>query len=331
MAQTFIDWECIVVNDTGKEWNMKSYWDNPLAGFPWAQYMSTGGNKGTAVARNLGATKATGAAFIWLDADDYWFPWLLEKMVASIEQNNGIIYSDMRSLEDGVLTVHEYPEFDCQLLAQRGCYPGSSVLVPRWVHEGVVQKQQGWDAQIPGWEDWDYQVAAAVHTGVCAYRVEDTLFVYRKDTSINRKAHHNLRGKIISYMDEKWKEYRKGTKKIMCGCNRKKISASAKSAGSSSGVAMGAPQGSGEAIDSQQTVLLEYQGPQLAPFTINGKATGTKYKFSRQPAHLQKYVFVEDARYLLATKMAGGVSEYKIVEQSNNPIPSDVMDFLVAP
>ncbi len=329
MSQTYIDWECIVVNDTGKEWNnRRSYGDHPLVGFPWAKYISTGGNKGTAVARNLGATIAKGGAFSWLDADDYWFPWFLEKMVASIEQNKGIIYSDIMSLENGVLTPQPFPEFDCALLAERGCYPGSSVLVPRHVHETIVQKQQGWDAQIPGWEDWDYQVAAAVYTGVCAYRVEEPLFVYRRDTSINRKKHHNLRGQIISYMDEKWREYRKGTKKIMCGCDKKKKATSPSSAGSSSGVAQA---NGGQATQNEQTVLLEYQGPQLAPFIIRGKVTNTKYKFSRQSSHLQKYVFIEDARYLLAMKMAGGVTEYVIVQPEGSPLPANVLDFLVAP
>ena len=326
MAQTYIDWECIVVNDTGKKWNMKSYWDNPLAGYPWAKYISTDGNKGTAVARNLGATIAKGKAFSWLDVDDYWFPWFLEKMVASIEQNNGIIYSDIMSLENGELTPQPYPEFDCELLAERGCYPGSSVLVPRWVHEGVVQKQQGWDAQIPGWEDWDYQVAAAVHTGVCAYRIEEPLFVYRRETSINRKTHHNLRGKIISYMDEKWAEYRKGTKKIMCGCKSKRTARKPASAGSSSGTAVASND---ESMDSGQTVLLEYQGPQQAPFSIMGKVTRTKYKFGRQPAHSQKYVFIEDAQILLSMRMAGGVPEYVIVK-SDKPLDANVLDFLVA-
>jgi glycosyltransferase involved in cell wall biosynthesis len=188
-AQSYPDWECYVVNDTGREWNLKSYWDNPLAGYPWARYLSTKGNFGVSRARNLGAQYARGQALIWLDVDDFWFPWLLEKMVAMIEEHNGVIYSDIMKSEDGNLTQFGNPEFKCSELVKTGQYPGSSVLVPRWVHEKVVQHQQGWDENIPGQEDWDYQLAAAAYAGVCAYRIEEPLFVYRILPDGNREKH----------------------------------------------------------------------------------------------------------------------------------------------
>jgi glycosyltransferase involved in cell wall biosynthesis len=93
MSQTVPDWEVIVVNDTGTEWN-EGFFDYPLEGAPYAKLISTGGKKGTAVARNMGATLAKAGSILFLDADDMLLPTALERMLAYLELNNGIIYSD---------------------------------------------------------------------------------------------------------------------------------------------------------------------------------------------------------------------------------------------
>jgi len=74
-AQTYPDWECIVVNDTGKEW------EPDIMGAPFARVVNMDGNQGAASARNRGFEEARGKLIVWLDADDYWLPWYLERMV----------------------------------------------------------------------------------------------------------------------------------------------------------------------------------------------------------------------------------------------------------
>jgi len=75
-AQSYPDWECIVVNDTGKEWG------SDIMGAPFAKVVNMNGNEGVSAARNKGFEFAQGRFVIWMDADDYWLPWYLDKMVA---------------------------------------------------------------------------------------------------------------------------------------------------------------------------------------------------------------------------------------------------------
>ena len=51
-------------------------------GAPWARVINMDGNKGVAAARNEGLKHTKGKYVVWMDADDYWLPWFLERMVS---------------------------------------------------------------------------------------------------------------------------------------------------------------------------------------------------------------------------------------------------------
>lgn len=328
LSQTYPDWECYVVNDTGKEWKPNNYWDSPLAGYPWANYVSTLGNFGVSRARNVGAKFARGRALIWLDADDYWLPWTLEKMIATLEVNNGIIYSDHLINQPGKeLIAAKSPEFDCKNLISKGSYPGSSVLVPRWVYDIVLQKQQGWDEQIPGYEDWDFQIAIAAHTHVCAYHIEEPLFIYRFLPDGNRERHKRHIDDIIAYVDQKWEPYRSGREELMCDCQNKRKNTSPASKYSSSGVKSDAP--TAPSAITEQTVLIEYRGEAMAPITIAGPITRTPYRFANQGAHQRKFVYAEDAREFLGQRNENGNPIFVRVQEENRTENPDLEAFLV--
>ncbi|WP_415060983.1 glycosyltransferase family 2 protein [Flavobacterium sp.] len=75
--QSFTDYEVLVINDgsTDKsEEKVKRFSDERL------RLISTE-NKGVSQARNLGINEAKGKLIAFLDADDYWFPNHLEKLV----------------------------------------------------------------------------------------------------------------------------------------------------------------------------------------------------------------------------------------------------------
>lgn len=202
-AQTYPDWECVVVNDTGTPWGPN------IKGAPWATVVNMDGNQGVARARNEGYKHTSGRFIIWMDADDYWLPWYLDLMVAHAEKNDGVICSDLIKDEDGRMTVYRYADFDPNRAHLGMQYPGSSILTPRKITEAVLAEQGGFDSQIPGMEDWDYQVC--VHSlGFCAYHVAEPLFVYRTHTSTKRERDYARIDEIVAYMDQKWKRYRKG-------------------------------------------------------------------------------------------------------------------------
>lgn len=309
-AQSYPDWECIVVNDTGKPW------ESDIMGAPFAKVVNMDGNQGVAAARNKGFEFAKGQFVIWMDADDYWLPWYLDRMVAYGEANDGIIFSDL--LQDKgkgeKLEIYRYGEFEEARLALDMRYAGSSVLVPRYAAELVLESQGGWDTDIVGMEDWDYQIA--VHdAGVCAYHIDDALFVYRVYTSTKREKDHARISEITGYLDGKWSKYRIRGEAMGCGCGRKVIAkTSPQSAMSSSGNFKSSESIAMEMGDEGSLVMLEYFGPNEQNFSIRSKLDGrVRYTFGNNRHKKRRTVFLKDAQHLAGKVGPNGIALWQIV------------------
>lgn len=306
-AQTFPDWECIVVNDTGKAW------DKYIPGAPWAKVVNLDGNQGVSRARNAGFEYATGKYIVWMDADDYWLAWYLQVMMAFAEKNNGVIFSDLIADHGKEKKIHQFEEFDQTKIIQSISYPGSSILIPRHIVEKVKEVYGGYDPDIPGLEDWDYHIA--IHAlGFCAYRVPEPLFVYRIYSTTKREADYAKIDLITEFMDKKWGRYRKQGEKIMCGCTQKKIvTTTPASTGSSSGNGIDTQSMVGDVIPTQM-VQVEYIGPLEQDFSIRSRVDpGVSYRFGNNPYNRQKTVYLGDAQFLTSLTMGDGQAQYHIV------------------
>lgn len=313
-AQTYPDWECLVVNDTGKPWGTN------IAGAPFVKVINMNGNEGTSKARNTGYQFARGRYIVWLDADDYWLPWFLERLVAYAEQNYGVIYPDLIKLENEngkeKYSIYTYPEFDCERVQKSMVYPGTSVLYPRSIVQSVFDFQEGYDLEIPGMEDWDFQ--SAIHTrGFCAYHVEEPLFVYRTYSSTKREKDYNRIDEIKSYMDAKWSMFRRNA--MGCGCgSKKKVSTMPTSTLSSSGN-FDLRTAQGEVDLSTQMVNVEYVGPIKETFSIRSRVDpGISYRFGNNDHHRIRAVFVADAEYLAGSVDGAGKPFYRILSSGNS-------------
>lgn len=76
LAQTFTDFEVVIVNDGSTDNSFEivsNFTDKRIKLFQQK-------NKGAAAARNLGIEKATGELIAFLDADDFWYPNHLEEL-----------------------------------------------------------------------------------------------------------------------------------------------------------------------------------------------------------------------------------------------------------
>lgn len=84
MAQTYENWELIIVDDCSTDNT-----DDVVAGFsdPRIRYLKNEVNSGAAVSRNRALREAKGRWIAFLDSDDLWCPEKLEKQVAFMEKN----------------------------------------------------------------------------------------------------------------------------------------------------------------------------------------------------------------------------------------------------
>lgn len=198
-AQTFPDWECVVVNDTGTPWSEN------IPGAPWAKVVNMDGNHGASAARNEGYKYTRGRYIVWVDADDYLLPWFLEKMVGYAEVNDGVIYSDfIMKKSDSNYQIYRYnEEFDPRALKQGCAMPGTSILVPRKIAQTIVDKEGGWDEKIPGLEDWAYQLSIC-HSGFCFFHITEPLFVYRIYSSTKREKDYARKDEVRDYVNNKY-------------------------------------------------------------------------------------------------------------------------------
>lgn len=306
-AQTYPDWECIVVNDTGVKW------PKYIPGAPWAKVINMEGNQGVATARNVGFSHARGTCIAYLDADDYWLPWFLERTVAYAEKNkNCIIFSDLIMDDGKQKKVYTYKDPIYEEVPFHMSYPGSSILLQREIMFAVKDLQGGFDPDIPGMEDWDYQIA--IHSlNFCAYHIPEPLFVYRMETSTKREKDYARIEDIKEYLDKKWSKYRKEGVKMGCGCGgAKKPLGKPISMNSSSGnFSASAPIPEG--ADPTQMVNVEYLGPIAESFSIRSKVDpGLNYRFGNNSNSKEKTVFLQDAYFLIGLLDGDGKPLYRI-------------------
>lgn len=175
-AQTFRNFECIVVNDSGE----------PLPPLPsWVHVVNGEGRErlgGAAAARNAGIRASRAPLFLPLDADDYLQPEAVEHMLANYMggKEPAVIYSDFYEDPEGVMRVYQTPDYDPHLLVRRGAIHAVTALTPRRFWEEVG----GYAEDVP-WEDWVMALAIAGR-GYCSRRVALPLFTYRKHTGMRR-------------------------------------------------------------------------------------------------------------------------------------------------
>jgi len=274
-GQTFRQWHCIVINDTGHELKIPH---------TWAKVIDTEGNKGPATARNIGIATSSTEAFVCLDADDIMEPDCLELFWKVYEKQRCVVYSQWwDDKADGNIKIWDPAEWEPENLITRGCIHATCAIYPKKLWEDVG----GFDPNMRNWEDWDFQIAYA-QLGYCAIKIEKPLFTYRKTTGKRREeaAGEMDRGEIE--MKSKWPQMWDGSGKERlrmacgsCGSRRKTVRPPA----TPKVVKDTPPDG---------MVLLEYIGPTPKSIWI-GKGTNTRYIFGSDPPHRRKFVYGKDA------------------------------------
>lgn len=114
------------------------------------------------VARNAGASMAQGAFVAYLDSDDEWEPWHLERAVAALRESGAAFFYGGLAVDDGS-SVKTHDAFDLQdidpgdyLFAGLGGWaPTTSFVMRRHVFDSIR-----WDESLRRHQDFDFFIRA---------------------------------------------------------------------------------------------------------------------------------------------------------------------------
>lgn len=99
IAQTFSNWELIIVDDGSTDATSSIIANNCNQDYRVKGFYQENGKQGKA--RNLGISKASGTYIAFLDADDFWMPEKLEIQLQEIKQENvDLVFSDSYIFSD---------------------------------------------------------------------------------------------------------------------------------------------------------------------------------------------------------------------------------------
>lgn len=283
VAQTFQQWELIVVNDTGKSWFKNGKLINPyLSGYPFAKIIdceTKATPKGPASARNRGIKASQSPVFVLLDADDYAQPIFLDILYKHWQLYGGWAYTDWYDQEG---TLKETQNFDFDRALQKMAGPSTGIYSKKdWELVG------GFDEKAPGWEDWIFQLSL-MDKGICGSRIAYPGFTYRYDAGTRRESDFAQQDKLLKYIKKKFnKLYENGEYRMACKkCGGGRV----------------VPMVSDPNISSNsEMILVEYIGKQSQRRRVNSKYNPReKYTFGGGTTRF--YAYKADIPFLTSMK-----------------------------
>lgn len=175
-AQTYQDWEMIIVDDcsTDKTAEIVASFQEKDSRIKYF-YNST--NKGSALSRNLALQNAKGKWIAFLDSDDLWLPDKLEKQIEFMTKNNyhfsytNYCEIDENSKETGILITG--PKVITDNLMKAYCWPGCLTVMYDAEKVGIIQTV---DIKI----NEEYALWIKIAKKLNCYLLDENLAKYRR-------------------------------------------------------------------------------------------------------------------------------------------------------
>lgn len=167
LAQTYENWECIIVDD-GSSDDTDKFMNGYLRLDTRFKYLKNNRAKGAQGARNTGILNATGDYIQFLDSDDFLESTKIAKQILEFTKNSSL---------DMVFCLSEYVQRDKDLIIKSGVLwnqnqdsqdyifdflmdnPVFNTNEPLW-KMGTIKKIGFWDEQLSCWQDWVYHIRA---------------------------------------------------------------------------------------------------------------------------------------------------------------------------
>jgi len=201
LAQTYPNWECVVVNDGSPddtEVVAKSYSSKDSRFLYFYQE-----NQGLASARNAGIAATDGLFILPLDSDDKIAPTYIEKAleVFNCQPDVKLVYCQamLFGAEQGVWPLAKY---EYEGLLWKNCIFCSALF-----RREDYNKTRGYNPNMKyGFEDWDFWLSLLMPHDV-VYCIDEPLFYYRvKDGSMLKKLQQNNLEKAYKQIYENHRE-----------------------------------------------------------------------------------------------------------------------------
>ena len=152
---------------------------------------------------NVGIRKSVGQYLSFLDQDDIYFPWKLQKQLEFMRKNPevGMVYGPFKTASGENLeaeTLENPPEFNFKSLLKKCFIPSCSVMVKR----KLVLELGGFDENILGCDDWDMWIRLA---RICEIKKLDILtYIHRLHPESWSSTHGKLHAFYRKKVREKW-------------------------------------------------------------------------------------------------------------------------------
>jgi glycosyltransferase involved in cell wall biosynthesis len=197
LAQTFTDWELIVVDDcsTDETPEVIAHYEKLD---PRIRSIRNEPNKRLPASLNVGMDAAAGDYLTWTSDDNFFRPQALERMVAELDADPdlGVVYADCMLIDDdlkelGIAEVDEQ-EVLLQWNCVRGCF-----MYRREVHERL----HGYDVDRFLVEDWDFWLRASMEFKLKP--IKEDLYLYRMhDRSLTATRLQDIHRKTALLIEE---------------------------------------------------------------------------------------------------------------------------------
>lgn len=195
LAQTFKNWECIIVDDgsTDKTKEVVSEYVDKDGRFHFYT-RPVGKIKGPNSCRNFGFEKSKGEFINWFDSDDLLLPTALEERLNSFEENTDVVIAKAEFFDS--VTGHKISEN--QILSDNllvDYFTGKItyyVSGPMWKKKFLLQQESLFDERITYLDDWDFNLRMIYQSPKIKF-LNKILFRYR--------SHQNSLSKQVDYFN----------------------------------------------------------------------------------------------------------------------------------
>ncbi|REE24456.1 glycosyltransferase involved in cell wall biosynthesis [Winogradskyella pacifica] len=161
LAQTYQNWECIVVDDgstDGTDLLLATYCQQDSR----IQYHHRPNNrlKGGNTCRNYGFELSKGEFINWFDSDDLYLPDALKTISSAFKTNTDVVISPMARFDGetkhylGVNTIEKVPLIPAYLVGEVAFYTDG----PTWKRSFLEQQELLFAEDLPIIQDWDFNL-----------------------------------------------------------------------------------------------------------------------------------------------------------------------------